>query len=129
LDAGADDEVVVADALPAGGRDGLRLGIDGLGTVLDPVNALGHHRGLGPAALLERGAAAAADQGPQRLVVMGVGRLDHSDVGLTGGAQPGSDADACRAAADDQDSGWDMCPPGRERWTGTSTWVVPAERV
>lgn len=116
-------QTILADALPAGGRDGLRLGVDGLGAVLDPVNALGHHRGLGAAALLERGAAA-ADQGPQRLVVMGVGRLDHSDGGLTGGAQAGSDADACRAAADDQDSGWDICPLGRERWTGTRACVV-----
>lgn len=43
LDAGADDEVVVADALPARGRDGLRFGVDALGAVLDPVNAGGHH--------------------------------------------------------------------------------------
>jgi len=114
LDAGADDEVVVADALAARGRDGMRLGSTVSARSLTQVTPWGITEDSAPAALLER-SAAAADQGPQRLVVVGVGRLDHGDVGLTGGAQPSGDADACGAAAEDEDSGLGHVPSWTSR--------------
>ncbi len=45
----------------------------------------------------------------------GVGRLDHGDVGPTGGAQPSGDADACGAAAEDEDSGLGHVPSWTSR--------------
>ncbi len=102
LDAGADDEEVVAQHVPVAERDRLDVRVDRGSGLADPLDSLGHHVGLLAGALLD-GRAAAADQGPQGLVVVRLGRVDEGDVGLACMSQPGRNRDAGAAAPEDDD--------------------------
>ena len=73
-----------------------------LAAFLIHVAPFGHHRGFG-ALGRRRLRLPAADQGPQRLVVVLARRLDDRDVGVALAEQAGGDGDAGRSAADDQD--------------------------
>ncbi len=102
LDARTDHQHVVGVGRPVGTRDGVVVRVEGRGGVLDPGRLLGHHRGFG-ALGRRRLRLAAADEGPQRLVVVHARRLDDRDVGIPLTEQAGRDRDAGRAATDDQD--------------------------
>ena len=102
LDAGTDDKHVVLIGCPVGAGDRVVFGVDGRGSVLDPCRTLGHHRGLGPSGR-RRLRLAAADEGPQRLVVVRARRFDDGDVDVAPAQQAGRDRDAGRAAPDDEE--------------------------
>ena len=110
LDTRAHDQLVVLDRGPVVERDRPGLGVDPDCGLADPGHALGHDRRLGPGGRLDRGPAA-ADQRPQRLVVVRRSGLDHRDVLLTLAAQAGRDGDARAAATHDHDPvpGVDHC--------------------
>ncbi len=78
LETGCHHEVVVADGAVRRG-DGPRLGVDSGGGLADPVHLPGHDGGFGAVGDTEWGPAA-ADQGPQRLIPVDVGRFEHRDV-------------------------------------------------
>ena len=102
LDARADHQHVVGIGRPVGAGDRVVVRVDGAGGVLDPGGLLGHHRGFGALGRRRLGLPA-ADEGPQRLVVVRVRRLDDRDVGVALAQHAGRDGDAGRSAADDQD--------------------------
>ena len=102
LDAGADNKHVVLVGRPVGAGDRVAVGVECAGGVLDPRRALRHHRRLGTLGR-RRLRLPAADQGPQRLVVVLVRRLDDRDVGVALAQHAGRDRDSGGSAADDQD--------------------------
>jgi len=72
------------------------------GGVLNPGRALGHDLGHRPGGLLLR-KDAAPDEGPERLVVVGVGRVDDGDLGgVLVLEELGGHGQASGAAADDE---------------------------
>ncbi len=102
LDAGRHHQHVIAVGGTVGACHRVVVRIECADRLANPVGALGHHRGLGSLGTGGLGLAA-ADQRPQRLVVMLVGRFDHGHVGVALAEHPGGDGDAGGAATDDQD--------------------------
>nr|WP_276602756.1 hypothetical protein [Nannocystis pusilla] len=103
LDPGRHHQPVVADAAAVAGDEAplLRLKLDD--GVADPRGPARDEAGLGPHGGLP-GRSSAADEGPQRLVVVPIRGLDDGDVGLGERAsQARRDGDAAGAAADDDD--------------------------
>lgn len=85
--------------------EGHRTGVggDGQGTVADPPHPVRNDGPFGAAGGAQ-GCLAAADQGPQGLVPVGVRGFDEGDVDDAGAAQAGGDTEAGTAAADDDDT-------------------------
>ncbi len=108
LEAGCHDQVLVGEYGAAGQGHRTGRGVDGQGAATDPAHAVGYEGALRATAGAQRGLAA-ADEGPQRLVPVRVGRLDQGDAGDAGAAQAGDDTDPGTAATDDDDA----VTPGR----------------
>jgi len=97
-----DNQIPVADAFPAGQGDGVRLRVEAGDAVVDPGRAVGDDV-LFAAATGLVGHDAGADEGPGRLVVVVLGRLDNRDVGASDlAAEPCSDGDPAGSSAEDQ---------------------------
>ena len=73
-----------------------------------------HDGGLGPPALVDPDDAG-ADEGPERLVVVDLGRLDEGDVTFAGAAQPRRDGDPHGTAPDNDDP---VVHPAELLWRG-----------
>ncbi len=102
LDPRGDDQVVVGVFVALGGHDLVVLGVELGGGFSDPIGPLGDLLGLGALGdlLVED---PASDQGPQRLVIVDLGRLDDADIErLVEGAQSRGDRDSGRSASDDE---------------------------
>jgi hypothetical protein len=101
LDPRRDDQVVVVQPTTVAGAHDVVLGLELRHRVAQPHRARRDQPGLVALGRL-LGRRAAADQRPQRLVVVLVRGLDDADVGLVeGAAEAGRDRDAGRASADD----------------------------
>jgi hypothetical protein len=100
LQAGGHDEVLVGDRAAVAERHRTRIGVDRGCPFSDPGHAVGHYPGFRPYGAGRIGQPT-PDQGPQRLVVVVLGRLDHRHVGDTGAAQPGGDGDTGGTTTDD----------------------------
>ena len=103
LESGTAHEDVVAEAGATCRDDLAPFGVELDDGLTDPVDAAWHDGALGSPAFLDADDAA-ADERPQRLVVVDPGGLDERDVSLARPAQPGGDGDPRGAAPDDDDS-------------------------
>ncbi len=101
LNAGTDDEYVVPVDSSVGTGHCPVLRVDGRCGVLDPRRLFGHHRRL--RASRGRGLClAAADECPQRLVIVRLRRLDDCDIRIISAEQARGNGDPRGATADDQ---------------------------
>ena len=102
LQARGHDQPVVADPAAIVGDDSRLLGLELGDLIAMPASERRHHLAHRPARRLD-GDDAAADECPQRLIVMRVRRLDYEHIASTVADQARSGGNPCRAAADHDD--------------------------